>query len=174
MRVGLKQAALLAVIALAVACGGVALAHIERSSYWPNPAPDCSIKPCAGGHVPVPRSLASALKRRRGSKTRVVCQPNSLRLLRRSIKRARRRGYFIRPTDHRRLSRRAARRLLAINRKLYGHCRYRQIQPAVTASHNNDRVVLLPGTYTGPTSRQAQALEPARAAYQTRTESRAG
>jgi hypothetical protein len=170
MRVGLKQAALLAVIALAVACGGVALAHIERSSYWPNPAPDCSIKPCAGGHVPVPRSLASAQKRRRGRKARVVCQPNSLRLLRRSIKRARRRGYFIRPTDHRRLSRRAARRLLAINRKLYGHCRYRQIQPAVTASHNNDRVVILPGTYTEPKSRRAKAFDPACAQYKTKND----
>src|SRR5947208_7521225 len=40
-----------------------ASAHIERASYWPNPAPDCSIHPCAGGKVPAPRSLRSAIAR---------------------------------------------------------------------------------------------------------------
>jgi hypothetical protein len=40
---------------------GGALAHIERASYWPNPAPDCSVTPCAGGEVPTARSLASAV-----------------------------------------------------------------------------------------------------------------
>ena len=27
----------------------LASAHVERASYWPDPAPDCSVKPCAGG-----------------------------------------------------------------------------------------------------------------------------
>jgi hypothetical protein len=39
----------------------LALAHIERASYWPSPAPDCSVQPCAGGEVPTARSLASAV-----------------------------------------------------------------------------------------------------------------
>ena len=51
----------------------LASAHVERASYWPDPAPDCSISPCAGGQVPTPRSLASALDSERD--TRVVCQP---------------------------------------------------------------------------------------------------
>src|SRR5947209_20345976 len=79
----------------------IAVAHIERPSYWPLPGPDCSIHPCAGGAVPKARSLASALKRSRRSKTRVVCQRNSLKLLRASIRCARKHGYVIRPTDHR-------------------------------------------------------------------------
>src|SRR5437763_881680 len=39
----------------------MARAHIERASYWPDPAPDCSISPCAGGQVPTARSLESAV-----------------------------------------------------------------------------------------------------------------
>src|SRR2546423_6865830 len=96
----------------------LATAHIERASYWPDPAPDCSISPCAGGAVPVARSLSSALKKTKRSRTRVVCQSNSIALLKASIKRARKHGYDIRPTDHRALSARAGRLLLRINRKL--------------------------------------------------------
>ena len=40
--------------------------------------------------------------------------------------------------------------LLAINEKLFTLCKYGEIQPAVTASHNNDRVVIMPGLYTEP------------------------
>ncbi|MCW3063314.1 MAG: hypothetical protein JWN32_486 [Solirubrobacterales bacterium] len=143
----------------------VGAAHIERASYWPDPAPDCSITPCAGGSVPAARSLSSALKRTKVGRTRVVCQGNSLALLKASIKRARRRGYDIRPTDHRALSARAARLLLRINRKLFPQCRYHEIQPAVTASHNDDRVVVMPGLYTEPTARAAKTHDPACARY---------
>ena len=170
MRVSSTKLSLLLALVALTALGGVALGHIERSSYWPNPAPDCSIQPCAGGHVPAARSLASALKRTRRSKTRVVCQRNSLRILRRSIRRARRRGYFIRPTDHRKFGKRAGRRLLALNRKLYKRCHFHQIQPAVTASHNNDRVVIMPGTYTEPKSRRAKSFDPACAQYKTKND----
>jgi hypothetical protein len=45
----------------------VALSHIERNSYWPDPAPDTSVKPAAGGKVPKARSLSSAAKRHRGT-----------------------------------------------------------------------------------------------------------
>ena len=47
--------------AAALAAPPVALAHIERDAYWPDPAPDTTVSPAAGGAVPQPRSLASAL-----------------------------------------------------------------------------------------------------------------
>jgi hypothetical protein len=152
------------VLAGSVLCG-LALAHIERPSYWPLPAADCSIHPCAGGAVPTPRSLASALKRKRGGNTRVVCQNTSLKLLKASIKRARKHGYFLRPTDHRSLSAKAALTLLKRNKRLFARCRYHNIQPAVTASHNNDRVVIMPGVYTEPESRAKPTDDPSCAQY---------
>src|SRR5947208_16894445 len=84
-----------------------ALAHVERPSYWPDPAPDCSINPCAGGKVPKIRSLSSALDRKAPGDTRVVCQPDSLKLLKASVANAEKSGYDIRPTDHRTLTQRA-------------------------------------------------------------------
>src|SRR5947208_16466728 len=45
--------------ALVTAAGAAAL--VERSGYWPDPAPDCSISPCAGGAVPTPSSIESAV-----------------------------------------------------------------------------------------------------------------
>src|SRR3954451_155478 len=107
-----------------------ALAHVDRPSYWPDPAPDCSIKPCTGGGVPTARSLASALDKKAVGKTRVVCQKDSLKLLRQSIARARKDGYDIRPTDHRSLSKKGAARLLAVNKTLFARCSYAQIQTA--------------------------------------------
>src|SRR2546423_11840030 len=74
-----------------------ASAHIERASYWPDPAPDCSIKPCAGGQVPTARSLASALTTSTPGKTQVVCQPDSLTRLQTSIDAATTTGYVLRP-----------------------------------------------------------------------------
>ena len=149
----------------ALALSGLAVAHVERPSYWPLPGADCSIHPCAGGVVPTPRSLASALHPTRSSKTRVVCQRNSLKVLRASIARARKRGYWIRPTDHRTLSARAARALWRLNVTLFARCRYRYIQPAVSASHNDDRVVIMPGVYTEPKSRAKPTNDPRCAKY---------
>src|SRR3954451_24700182 len=150
----------LTVLALCVIGPAAALAHVERSSYWPDPAPDCSIKPCTGGQVPTVRTLASALNRKAVGDTRVVCQPDSLKLLTSSIARARANGYDVRPTDHRSLSRSQARTLLDLNRKLFARCGYSEIQPAVTASGNNDRVVIMPGLYTEPTSRAQPTHDP--------------
>src|SRR5689334_9741361 len=93
---------------LALALSAPALAHIERASYWPDPAPDCTVTPCAGGAVPKARSLASALNTKLPGTTRVVCQADSLKLLNRSIASARKNGYDIRPTDHRSFSAKAA------------------------------------------------------------------
>src|SRR3954453_6129274 len=55
--------------ALAVAAPS-ALAHVERTSYWPNPAPDTSVSPPAGGAPPKVRSLAPARPRRKRAASR--------------------------------------------------------------------------------------------------------
>src|SRR3954454_5192775 len=161
-------------LALAVAVlfpASAAFAHVERPSYWPDPAPDCSIKPCTGGGVPAERSLASSLKAKPAGDTRVVCQRDSLKLLEASIAAARKDGYNVRPTDHRQLSRAQAKELLAINRTLFARCKYSEIQPAVTASGNNDRVVIMPGLYTEPTARAQPTHDPACKQYTTHSDS---
>jgi hypothetical protein len=163
--------AMAAVLAMAALAPATALAHVERPSYWPDPAPDCSITPCTGGKVPAVRSLSSSLDRRAVGDTRVVCQPDSLQRLKASIAKARANGYDIRPTDHRSLSRHAARELLSLNRRLFARCRYHEIQPAITASHNNDRVVIMPGLYLEPESRAKPTLDPACKQYQTHSDS---
>lgn len=144
----------------ALALPGLASAHVERPAYWPDPAPDQAIAPEAGGEVPKARSLASSLRRAAPGATRVVCQPDSLDLLRSSIRKARTEGYDIRPSDRRTLSRRLARRYLQINEELYERCRFDEVQAAVTASGNNDRVVVMPGVYTEPSSRAKPTDDP--------------
>lgn len=145
-------------------------AHVERPSYWPDPKADCSVATCAGGAVPKARSLRSALDERQRGTTRVVCKTNSLQRAKRAIRHARAAGYHIRPTDHRRLSRQRARALLGINRQLFQRCRYHQIQRAVTASHNNDRVVVMPGVYRERNSRRQPTQDPTCAKYRTRSD----
>lgn len=154
-------------IAIVPQLSGSASAHVERPSYWPDPTADCTVAPCAGGVIPKARSLASALDRSKPGKTRVVCKANSLTLLNRAITKARAKGYYIRPSDHRSLSAKQAAKLLRINKALFKQCAYRQIQPAVTASHNNDRVVVMPGLYTEPKSRAKPTGDPACAKYHT-------
>jgi hypothetical protein len=159
-----RSAVILAVLAFSLFTS-VAAAHIERPSYWPLPAADCSIHPCAGGAVPKARSLASALHKSSNSTTRVVCLPDSMSRLTAAIAHARKSGYFIRPTRHMGFTAKQATRLLAINRKLFARCRFHQIQPAVRASHNNDRIVVMPGIYTEPASRAKPTHDPACAKY---------
>ncbi len=157
--------------AFALLAPAAAQAHVERPSYWPDPNPDCSITPCTGGGVPKERSLASALDRKAIGDTRVVCRADSLARVRVAIARARKHGYDIRPTDHRSLSARQGRSLLRINRSLARRCRYHEIQPAVMASHNNDRVVIMPGLYTEPTARKAPTHDPACKQYTVHSDS---
>ena len=59
----MKRLASAALVAVALALAASASAHVERPSYWPDPAADTSIKPATGGKVPKARSLASALRR---------------------------------------------------------------------------------------------------------------
>jgi Right handed beta helix region len=152
----LIAATMLAALAVPV----IAYGHIERSSYWPDPAPDKSVKPAAGGKVPKARTLGSALKKKPPGRTRVVCQRNSLKMLKADVADARANGFDLRPTDHRTLSAKKAKNLTKINKALFARCRFHQIQPAVTASGNNDRVVIMPGVYTEPTSRAQPTNDP--------------
>lgn len=159
----MKRSLMVLGLALAMLFGmaQAAQAHVERPSYWPDPAPDCSISPCAGGAVPKARSLASALDRSKPGRTLVVCRPNSMDRLDASIKRARAHGFYIRPTDHRGLSLTRARFLHRVNERFFAQCRFHQIQTAVNAAGNNDRVVVMPGLYREPTARRAPTHDPA-------------
>jgi hypothetical protein len=148
-------------IVLGLAIPSAALAHVERTSYWPDPAPDTSVTPAAGGAVPKARSLASALDTSARGDTRVVCQSDSLDRASRSIRSAEAHGYRLRPTAAlTKLSAASADRLLAVNRQLFSRCSYHDVQPALTASGNNDRVVIMPGVYTEPASRAVPPLPP--------------
>ncbi|HEX2466604.1 MAG TPA: hypothetical protein VHJ54_00195, partial [Solirubrobacterales bacterium] len=99
----------------------VALAHLERPSYWPDPEPDTSVTPSAGGEVPEARSLASALKKGPPGKTRVACKGDdgrtSLRKLKRSLGQAKKKGFRLRPSQPKKeISKAKAKRLLKLNR----------------------------------------------------------
>ena len=153
----------------------VAVAHVERTSYWPDPRPDTSTRPAAGGKVPTPRSLYTALDRRRVGTTRVVCKSNSLALTRVAITRARTKGVELRPSvPAKKLTRTQARRLLTLNKSLFRRCRFHDIQPAVTATHNNDRIVVMPGLYTEEPSRKVPNFPPECDKYRVTSENGSG
>jgi hypothetical protein len=159
------RSALVALTALAVAvvvAVTTASAHIERASYWPDPAPDTSVSPPTGGGVPKARGLFGALRKAPPGRTRVVCQgKRSMRRLRASVRQAKRNGWQVRPNEQpRRLSARKARRLRRFNARLLARCRFRSIQAAVLRSRNNDRVVVMPGLYTEPRSRAQPTNDP--------------
>jgi hypothetical protein len=154
-----------AVIVAALVLPAIALAHLERPSYWPDPAPDTSVSPPAGGKVPEARSLASALQTAPPGNTRVVCKgskgKDSLELLKRSVKDARKVGFRLRPSQPvQTLTNHQANGLLKLNRELGRMCEFHSIQTAVNASGNNDRVVIMPGTYTEPASRAKPTNDP--------------
>jgi Right handed beta helix region len=152
-----------------------AYGHVERSSYWPNPAPDRSVTPAAGGKVPKARSLASALRAKARGDTRVVCQRGSLRRAIRSIDSARRNGYVLRPSQgKKKLSARSARKLKRLNRAFAGHCKFKSIQAAIKRSGNNDRVVIMPGKYLEPASRAKPTNDPRCAKYKEQSDDGAG
>jgi parallel beta helix pectate lyase-like protein len=170
-----RKAVACLILLVALVLAAVASGHIERASYWPDPAPDRSVSPPAGGKVPTARTLDSALSTGGPGQTRVVCQSDSLQRLQSSIAQARSNGYDIRPHDHRQLSSSAADHLLQVNQALFARCGFNQIQPAVTASGNNDRVVVMPGIYTEPSSRAAPTDDPACDKYEiTNDKSQAG
>ncbi len=164
-------AALLGLLVFAAAAPG----HIERASYWPDPAADNSVSPAAGGRIPLMRTLKSSLDDSLPGQTRVVCQSDSLKRLGASLHEAYQHGYDIRPHDHRSLGSSEVQNLINVNTALWKRCAYHEIQPAVTDSGNNDRVVVMPGVYTEPTSRAQPTNDPACDQYKiTNDKSQAG
>jgi hypothetical protein len=151
--------------AAALAIPSLAAAHPERPSYWPDPAPDTSVSPPAGGEVPRARSLGSAVTGNGPGDVNVVCKGaggrRSLTLLEDSLRKAQRDGYRLRPSQPKtHIGERRADGLLRINEALAEQCEYHAIQPAVSDSGNNDRVVVMPGRYTEKSSRQAPTNDP--------------
>jgi len=152
-----------ALIAGSLAIPALAFGHLERPSYWPDPAPDTTVTPAAGGKVPKARSLASAVTGKGPGDVRVVCKgaDKSLSLALRSIHRADKRGVRLRPsTPKHKLSAGNADRLRKLNVKFAGMCDYHAVQAAIDDSHNNDRVVIMPGRYTEPKSRKSPVNDP--------------
>src|SRR5918999_4955406 len=92
-----------ALAAGALAIPTLASAHLERPSYWPDPGPDTSVSPPAGGQVPDARSLASAVTGEGPGEVRIVCKGpegnQSLQLLRASLRQAQRQGFRLRPSQ---------------------------------------------------------------------------
>src|SRR3954469_21422990 len=169
-----------AIAAIAVLLPAIAFAHIERASYWPDPGPDTSVKPAAGGSVPAVRKVFSALKTKNPGKTRVVCSQvpskklkkhgttkqlsknKSMKALNKDLKKAQKKGYTLRPSQPPiKLKKKKVKKLRGFNIKLLRHCQYKSIQDAVTASHNNDRVEIMPGLYTEPNSSAKPTNDPA-------------
>jgi hypothetical protein len=171
-----RRLALLAVLTMLLSLtAGIAFAHVERSSYFPNPAPDKSVEPAAGGKVPKARSLESALRSKSRGDTYVVCKSDSLSHAKRSISRAQTSGWSLRPTvAAKKLSKKAAKQLLKINKQLAKRCDFRHIQAAVNEANNNDRVVVMPGEYLEEPSRKQPTNDPKCKRYEERSERGAG
>lgn len=153
-------------VAVMLLVPSLAFAHLERPSYWPDPEPDTSISPPAGGEVPKARSLSSAVTGEGPGEVRVVCKGEggvrSLFILGRSIRSAQKKGFRIRPSEplvH--LSDKKAAKVRDLNRDLAKECKYDSVQEAIFDSGNNDRVVVMPGRYTEPESRKQPANDPA-------------
>src|SRR3954462_14579511 len=73
-----RNVAILLALGALVALPALALGHIERASYWPDPAPDRSVTPPAGGAGPDVRPRDSALDAGQPGTTRVVCKGTSV------------------------------------------------------------------------------------------------
>ena len=151
--------------AIVLALPSLALAHLERPSYWPDPGPDTSVKPAAGGEVPTARTLKSAVSGKGPGEVRVVCVgrdgAKSLKVLAKSLRTAQRKGFSLRPSiPLKNLKAKRAANLKRLNQKLAAECGYTSVQAAVNDSSNNDRVVIMPGVYREPKSRKAALNDP--------------
>lgn len=155
-------ASIVAVIAM-LAIPALALAHLERPSYWPDPAPDRSISPPAGGEVPKQRSLASALTG--DDRLFVACKGRdgvkSMRLVRKFVRKSQTAGFRIRPSAAlKKLSKKQGARLIRLNGKFAERCKFNSVQDAINRAGNNDRVVVMPGRYTEQDSRREPINDP--------------
>ena len=142
----------------------VALAHLERPSYWPDPGPDNSVSPAAGGAVPDQKSLGSALKQGRKGLF-VACKGKdgrqSMGLVRRFVERSQKKGFRVRASAELTfLSKKKGRRLIKLNKRFADRCRFNSIQDAIDKAGNNDRVVIMPGRYPEQESRRQPVNDP--------------
>jgi hypothetical protein len=161
----------IAVVAMLLAWPALVHAHIERPAYWPDPKPDHGVNPAAGGKVPTARTLGSALNASLPGRTLVVCKSRSLYLARRSIQDAETNGFKLRPTTARhRLGPATADYMRDLNQKFARRCAYHSIQRAVFDAHNNDFIVVMPGVYSEPHSRQKPTFDPKCHQYLTDTD----
>src|SRR4051794_4400260 len=180
-RVGNKRLLAIAVgLGLLLALPSLAIAHVERASYWPDPGADTAVTPAAGGSVPAIRPLKTALNKKAPGTTRVVCarvpkkkvrkhgsvkklsKNPSIKALNRGLKSGRKQGYRLRSSQPSiRVTKKKAKKLRKLNIKLLRRCRFASIQAAVNASHNKDRVEIMPGLYTEPASRAKPTHDPA-------------
>jgi hypothetical protein len=144
----------------------LAAAHLERPSYWPDPRPDTSVSPPAGGEIPDARTLASAASGEGPGKVRVVCKgeggEDSLEIVRRAVRQAQDNGFRLRPSlPRKKISDKKAAKTLRLNKQFAKECEYKSVQDAVNDSGNNDRVVIMPGRYTEAKSRNSAVNDPA-------------
>src|SRR2546423_180886 len=124
-----------------VALPALALAHIERASYWPAPAPDTSVTPPACAPLPAVRGAYAALDPTRLGDPRVDCPPDSMKRLSASLASAQAHGYQVRPSQPGiKVSKTDLQKLRSFNQQLFSACPYNSIQAGVTASGNNDRI----------------------------------
>jgi hypothetical protein len=156
---------LVALVGAALAVPVAALAHLERPSYWPDPSAEEVDGISVGGEVPKARPLASALRETEVEQTHVVCRGEdgkvSLELLERSVSRAQKRGFRLRPSEElRKLTKKQGTRLLNLNERFARECEYASVQEAVFAADNHDRVVVMPGRYRERASRSAPLNDP--------------
>jgi hypothetical protein len=154
-----------AAVLAALALPALALAHLERPSYWPDPAPDTDVSPPAGGKVPKARSFGSLKTGAGPGKVFVVCKGNngrgSLKALRSSLRQAKKGGYRLRPSQPKiKVSKGKAKRMMKVNKKLARKCRFDSVQKAVFRAGNNDRIAIMPGRYTEPESRAQPTNDP--------------
>jgi hypothetical protein len=149
------------VIAGLLVSAPLAVAHIERAAYWPDPGGEKVGKATAGGKVPKTKSLASALEKGPAT-TKVVCQgKSSLKQAMRGIRIAQKQGYKLRLSEKKKhIGEKKAEDLAEINKELLKRCKFDSIQAAVNDAGNNDRIVIMPGTYTEPDSRAAPTQDP--------------
>ena len=86
---------------------------------------------------------------------------DSLRLALKSIRNARTNGYVLRPSQPViKYGAYRAKHMRQINRRLAKLCKFDNVQDAVDAAGNNDRIVIMPGTYTEPESRAQPDNDP--------------
>jgi hypothetical protein len=161
----ITRLAAVAIAGIALTLPAAASAHLERPSYWPDPAADKSVDPPAGGEVPKARGLPSAVHGNGPGDVLVVCQgkdgAHSLALLKNSLEVAAGKGFQVRPSEDKiKLSEKRVAKFKRWNRELADECAYDSVQDAVFDAGNNDRVVIMPGRYTEREARSAPTNDP--------------